>query len=36
MTKHMTGTLEEWLVAQVELLEAEKVLAPFPCRDRPG
>jgi predicted dithiol-disulfide oxidoreductase (DUF899 family) len=26
MTKHMTGTREEWLVARLELLEAEKEL----------
>ncbi len=26
MTKHMTGTREEWLAARVELLEAEKEL----------
>ena len=24
MTKHMTGTREEWLAARLELLEAEK------------
>jgi predicted dithiol-disulfide oxidoreductase (DUF899 family) len=24
MTKHMTGTRKEWLVARLELLEAEK------------
>src|SRR3989475_10759298 len=26
MTKHMTGTREEWLAARLELLEAEKEL----------
>src|SRR5271168_2286607 len=26
MTKHMTGTREEWLAARLELLEAEKAL----------
>ena len=26
MTKHRTGTLEEWLAARLELLEAEKEL----------
>jgi predicted dithiol-disulfide oxidoreductase (DUF899 family) len=26
MTKHMTGTREEWLAARLELLEAEKDL----------
>jgi predicted dithiol-disulfide oxidoreductase (DUF899 family) len=36
MRKHVTGTPEEWLAARVELLEAEKVLTPFPCLDRPG
>ncbi len=36
MTKHMTGTREEWLAARVELLEAEKVLTPFPRLDRPA
>ena len=36
MTKHVTATREERLAARVELLEAEKVLTPFPCLDRPG
>jgi hypothetical protein len=36
VTKHMTGTREEWLAARVELLEAEKLLTPFPCLDRLG
>ena len=36
MTKHMTGTREEWLAARVELLEAEEVVTPFPRLDRPG
>jgi predicted dithiol-disulfide oxidoreductase (DUF899 family) len=36
MTKHLTGTREEWLAARVELLEAEKVLTSFQCLDRPG
>jgi len=35
MTKHMTGT-RDWLAARVELLEAVKVLTPFPCLDRPA
>ncbi|MFW0754964.1 hypothetical protein ACN1C3_09435 [Pseudomonas sp. H11T01] len=26
MTRHMTGTREEWLAARLELLEAEKAL----------
>ena len=26
MTKHMTGTREEWLAARLELLQAEKEL----------
>ena len=26
MTRHMTGTREEWLAARLELLEAEKEL----------
>src|SRR5260370_7373387 len=26
MTKHMTGTREEWLTARIDLLEAEKEL----------
>jgi len=32
----MTRTHEEWLAARVERPEAEKVLTPFPCLDRPG
>jgi hypothetical protein len=35
MTDHKTATREEWLAARLELLEAEKVLTPFPCLDRP-
>jgi predicted dithiol-disulfide oxidoreductase (DUF899 family) len=34
MTDHKTATREEWLAARLELLEAEKVLTPFPCLDR--
>ena len=29
MTKHMTGTREEWLAARLELLETEKELRFF-------
>ena len=29
MTRHMTGTREEWLAARLELLEAEKELRFF-------
>jgi len=36
MTTDKTATREEWLAARVELLEAEKVLTPFPRLDRPG
>jgi predicted dithiol-disulfide oxidoreductase (DUF899 family) len=33
MTKHMTGTRNEWLAARLELLEAEKELTRRPpCR----
>ena len=32
MTKHMTGTREEWLAARLELLEAEKELRFFADR----
>jgi len=28
MTNHKTGTREEWLVARLELLKAEKELTP--------
>jgi predicted dithiol-disulfide oxidoreductase (DUF899 family) len=34
MIDHKTATREEWLAARVELLEAEKVLTPFPSLDR--
>ncbi len=34
MIDHKAATREEWLAARVELLEAEKVLTPFPCLDR--
>jgi hypothetical protein len=35
MTDHKTATREEWLAARLGLLEAKKVLTPFPCHDRP-
>jgi hypothetical protein len=35
MTGHLTATRKGWLSARLELLEAEKVLTPFPCLDRP-
>ena len=35
MTDHKIATRQGWLAARLELLEAEKVLTPFPCLDRP-